>query len=109
MPVPLPPTELPVISSESSDSEHPEVQGSATEYKPSGGDSPQPFSQVELYDLTRDLGLSKEAAVLLGSRLKEKTYWLKEPLFIGTGIEKRNLLSTLRKRRTWSIVLMFPD
>ncbi len=32
VPVPLPPTELPVITSESSDSEHPEVPGSDTEY-----------------------------------------------------------------------------
>jgi hypothetical protein len=69
VPVPSPPTELPVITSYS---EHQEVPASDIEYKPSGGDSPQPFSQVELNDLTRDLGLSKEAAELLGSRLKEK-------------------------------------
>lgn len=33
---------------------------------------PQQFSQEELNDLVRDLGLSKESAELLGSRLQEK-------------------------------------
>jgi hypothetical protein len=33
---------------------------------------PQLFSQIELNDLVRDLGLSKESAELLGSRLKQK-------------------------------------
>ncbi|GFS58354.1 hypothetical protein TNCV_2475141 [Trichonephila clavipes] len=37
----------------------------------SGAESPQTFHQVERNDLTRDLGLSKEAVELLGSRLKE--------------------------------------
>lgn len=35
-------------------------------------DQPKLFSQVELNDLVRDLGLSKERSELLGSRLKEK-------------------------------------
>ncbi|GFS90390.1 hypothetical protein TNCV_4096241 [Trichonephila clavipes] len=52
MPVPLSPTELPVTSSESSNSDHSEVQGSDTEYKPFGINLPQPLSQVELNDLT---------------------------------------------------------
>jgi hypothetical protein len=34
--------------------------------------SPQLFTQSELKDVKRDLGLSKEKAELLGSRLKEK-------------------------------------
>ena len=67
VPVPLPSTESPFISLESSDSQHPLVLGSHTECKPSGSDSPQPFSQVELNDLTRDLDLSREAAEILGS------------------------------------------
>ncbi|GBN08539.1 hypothetical protein AVEN_142794-1 [Araneus ventricosus] len=33
---------------------------------------PKPFSQLKLNDLVRDLGLSKDSAELLGSRLKEK-------------------------------------
>jgi hypothetical protein len=45
--------------------------------------SPQLFAQSELNDVIRDLGLSKEKAEILGSRLKEKnllaagtsTYW----------------------------------
>nr|XP_042913198.1 F-box/LRR-repeat protein 16-like [Parasteatoda tepidariorum] len=62
--VPVPSTELPIISSESSDSEHPEAQDSDIEYKPCPAGFPQPSSQVELNDLTRDLGLSKEAVGL---------------------------------------------
>ncbi|GFT16528.1 hypothetical protein NPIL_665421 [Nephila pilipes] len=53
------------------DSNHPQAQGYDTENKPFGTDSLQPFTQMGLNDLTRDLGLSKEAAELLGSRLKE--------------------------------------
>ena len=34
--------------------------------------TPQQFNQPELNDLVRDLGLSKEAAELLASRLQEK-------------------------------------
>ncbi|GBM31241.1 hypothetical protein AVEN_223439-1 [Araneus ventricosus] len=36
-------------------------------------EGPQPFSQRELNDLVRDLGLYKDGAKLLGSRLKNKT------------------------------------
>ena len=35
-------------------------------------DAPHPFSQKELNDLVHDLSLSKDAAKLLASRLKEK-------------------------------------
>lgn len=35
-------------------------------------EGPQLFPQIELNDLVRDLGLSKDAAKLLGSRLKNK-------------------------------------
>ncbi|GBM84390.1 hypothetical protein AVEN_145076-1 [Araneus ventricosus] len=35
-------------------------------------EGPQPFSQSELNDLLRDLGLSKDGAELLGSRRKDK-------------------------------------
>ncbi|GBN55325.1 hypothetical protein AVEN_28811-1, partial [Araneus ventricosus] len=35
-------------------------------------EGPQPFSQSELNDLVRALGLSKDGAELLGSRLKNK-------------------------------------
>ena len=93
MPMSLPPTESPVISSVSSDSEHPDILGPDTEYKPSESESLQPFSQVELNDdLTRNLGLSKGAIELLSYRLKEKTYLPKEALFIATGIAKKNML-----------------
>ncbi|GFT19509.1 hypothetical protein NPIL_264881 [Nephila pilipes] len=68
---PLPPTEFPAILSERQ-IHIIHVQGFETEYKPSGIDSPQLFFQIELNDLTRNLGLSKEAAELLASRLKNK-------------------------------------
>ena len=38
---------------------------------------PQLFTQIKLNDLVRDLGLTKEKAELLGSRLKQKTCWQK--------------------------------
>ena len=41
-------------------------------YKPEKDDQRVPLTQVELYDLTRDLNFSKESTQLLGSRLKEK-------------------------------------
>ncbi|GFT97475.1 hypothetical protein NPIL_33871 [Nephila pilipes] len=63
---------MPVTPSESSDSDHRQDHGSDTAYKRSGAYSPQPFSQVEPKDLSKDLSLSKVAAELLGFRLKEK-------------------------------------
>lgn len=76
---------LPVFSGfaspEDSDSEHEHLQGCHEEHQESSEDStsdtqqssaPQQFRQPELNDLVRDLGLSKKAAELLASRLKEK-------------------------------------
>lgn len=45
---------------------------SSSGYKPSDDDQPKPFSQLELDDLVRDLGLSKNQSELLASRLQEK-------------------------------------
>jgi len=39
---------------------------------PQESSCPEPFSQDELNDLVRDLGLTKEKVELLSSRLKEK-------------------------------------
>ena len=71
IPVPAPPEYLPSESegsrsstSSSSDQEH--------TFKLSEPTTPQPLKQHELDDLVRDLGLSKESAQLLGSRLREK-------------------------------------
>ena len=41
-------------------------------YMPSSTDKPQTFTQGEINNLVRDLGLSKKHAELLGSRLHEK-------------------------------------
>jgi hypothetical protein len=44
-------------------------------------DAPQLFNQFELNDLVRDLALTKEAAEILGSRLKEKNLLAKATTF----------------------------
>ncbi|GBN94844.1 hypothetical protein AVEN_266158-1 [Araneus ventricosus] len=44
-------------------------------------EGPQSFSQSELNDLVRDLGLSKHGAELLGSRLKNKNLLIPRTLF----------------------------
>ncbi|GFT94050.1 hypothetical protein NPIL_496741 [Nephila pilipes] len=76
-------TKLPVIPSESSDSDYPHGQDFDIEYKPFRADFPQIFSQVELNNLTRDLGPSKEATQFLSSRIKEKkAYWPKEAYWL---------------------------
>lgn len=49
---------------------------------------PQLFSQGELTDLVRDLGLSKDAAELLGSRLKNKNLYHLALLSTGTDTVK---------------------
>lgn len=67
LPIPSPPTSMdtyevsePEVSHESSESD--------SEY---GTDNPKPLTQSELNNLVKDLGLSKDAAQLLGSRLSE--------------------------------------
>ena len=71
IPVPQPPSSLDDILSESEDEDTLPPQGeSSSDF--SFDEGPQLFSQKELNDLVRDLGLSKESAELLGSRLKNK-------------------------------------
>lgn len=54
--------------------------------------TPQLFSQAELNDLVRDLDLSKEAAQLLGSRLKEKNLLAPETTFYMFRTREKDLL-----------------
>ena len=73
VPVPSPPSTLddledPDFLSESFDGNNNDEDAT---YNP-GIDEPKPFTQSELNDLVRDLGLSKDSAQLLGSRLNEK-------------------------------------
>lgn len=70
--VPQPPSSLDdIYLSESEDEDTLPPQGeSSSDFSVDEG--PQLFSQKELNDLVRDLGLSKESAELLGSRLKNK-------------------------------------
>ncbi|GBL81380.1 hypothetical protein AVEN_143679-1 [Araneus ventricosus] len=49
-----------------------EEDGSDDHFNAAGSNDPQLFSQSELNDLVRDLGLPKNSAELLGSRLNEK-------------------------------------
>ena len=72
LPVPTPPASHESLFTSSSSTEtegerHDEI------YEPASGDStPQLFRQDKLNDLVRDLGLTKESAELLGSRLNAK-------------------------------------
>lgn len=71
IPVPHPPSSLDDIRSDLEDGDTlPHQDESSSDFSVDEG--PQPFSQSELNDLVRDLGLSKDAAELLGSRLKNK-------------------------------------
>lgn len=71
IPVPHPPPDLDDILSDAEDSETFAPQNESTSDF-SVDEGPQLFSQIQLNDLVRDLGLSKDAAELLGSRLKNK-------------------------------------
>ena len=51
---------------------------------------PRLIIQSQLNDLTRDLGLSKENAQLLGSRLSESIFSLKKLPSIGIETEKKS-------------------
>ena len=66
-----PPPDLDDILSDAEDSETFAPQNESTSDF-SVDEGPQLFSQIQLNDLVRDLGLSKDAAELLGSRLKNK-------------------------------------
>jgi len=70
VPIPALPENLDTF--QESDEEYEEMDTS-TSFMPSTSKFNQPvsFNQAQLNDLTRDLGLSKESAQLLGSRLKE--------------------------------------
>ncbi|GBM72188.1 hypothetical protein AVEN_309-1 [Araneus ventricosus] len=71
MPVLHPPSSLDDILSDSEDGDTlPHKDESSSDF--SADEGPQPFSQSELNDPIRDLGLSKDGAELLGSRLKNK-------------------------------------
>ncbi|GBM43452.1 hypothetical protein AVEN_74170-1 [Araneus ventricosus] len=67
----VPPSSLDDIRSDSEDGDTlPHQDESRSDFSVDEG--PQPFSQSELNDLVRDLGLSKDGAEFLGSRLKNK-------------------------------------
>ena len=70
IPIPVPPERLPSESRNSASSSDAFDDDEA--FEPDALTAPQPLKQHELDDLVRDLGLSKESAQLLGSRLKER-------------------------------------
>lgn len=58
------------------------ISGSSSSgYRPPNDDQPNLFSQLELDDLVRDLGLSKNQSELLASRLQEKNLLQKGEVF----------------------------
>lgn len=67
IPVPLPPETL-----EDLPDSHDSTSGDQEFECDTGSQAPKLFTQFELNDLVRDLGLPKDSAQLLGSRLKEK-------------------------------------
>lgn len=83
LPVPEPPDDLNSIETElSSDVQSGLDEQDDEDFQCSMENvEPKLFNQIELNDLVRDLGLTKEKAELLGSRLKEKNL-----LTVGTNI-----------------------
>jgi hypothetical protein len=67
IPVPNPPKQLHTLQAESS-----ATPSDSSEDSEHGTDTCEPFTQTELNGLVRDLNLPKDAAELLGSRLKGK-------------------------------------
>ncbi|GBM33829.1 hypothetical protein AVEN_76196-1 [Araneus ventricosus] len=72
IPVPHPPSSLDDIRSDSEDEDTLPHQVESISDLPVDDEGPQPFSLSQLNNLERDLGLSKDGAELLGSRLKNK-------------------------------------
>jgi hypothetical protein len=71
IPVPNPPKQLHTLQAELSAT--PNESSEDSEYGTDKHGTPEPFTQTKLNDLVRDLNLPKDAAELLGSRLKERT------------------------------------
>jgi hypothetical protein len=80
-------------------------EGASTNSSDTGGDdedfqchterqSPQLFTQSELNDVIRPLGLPNEKAELLGSRVKKIICWQLEHLCIGREVGNRSLQVT---------------
>lgn len=72
IPVPVYTTLPDVLMAEEEEEIKDQHSSSGSEYEQEIQSTPQQFSQEELNDLIRDLGLSKQASELLASRLKEK-------------------------------------
>ncbi|GBN94854.1 hypothetical protein AVEN_111189-1 [Araneus ventricosus] len=76
IPIPKPPEKLKDISSDSEE----EDDSSDDDFNATGSNDPQIFSQSDLNDLVRDLGLPKNSAELLAK--------VKEGVFVGPDIRK---------------------
>jgi hypothetical protein len=72
VPIPVLPKSLEAATSESSTNESNAEDATDCYLPDKTDDRPQPFTQIELNDLVRDLGLTKDCAEILGSRLKAK-------------------------------------
>jgi hypothetical protein len=69
-PIPAAPAQLENIESSCSSES---TANDDVDFSPDNEDrTPQLFTQIELNDIVRDLGLTKEKSEVLGSRLKEK-------------------------------------
>jgi hypothetical protein len=70
---------------------------------------PELFMQNELSDLVRELGLPKDLAEILESRLCEKTWLALGRHTIGTDIEKRKSFLIFLKKAVPYIATTFPS
>ena len=109
VPIPSPPDSLDDILD---DHETLAQQGDSEEdsgcYDPSTTDS-IPFSQYELNDLARDLGLPKDSAEVLGSRLKDKNMLAPGTSFSWYRSREKELYLSSLKNVTWYFAVMFLD
>ena len=69
----------------------------------------QRFVQNELNDLVRDLGLTKEAAEVLGSRLSTKNLLAPNTTFSWYRHREKEYLPYLQKKANWYTVVIFQE
>jgi hypothetical protein len=70
--IPVPNSSKKLHTLETESSATPNQSSEDSEYGTDTHGTPEPFTQTELNDLVRDLNLPKDAAEILGSRLKGK-------------------------------------
>lgn len=75
----------------------------------SGTNDPKLFSQSDLNDLIRDLGLPKDSAEVLGLRLKERHTLAAGTSFSWYRFREKVFVPLLHKRVTWFSAIMYVE